>query len=763
MVAVRMTGTPLLAPGATVDLDNCHREPIHTPGGVQPHGVLLACDPEGSVVQVSENAATLLGSEPSALLAASLADVLGADAATQLTERAGGDATNLRPLTLTVAGRGLDAFAYRSPDGVLVIELEPVLSRPSFEAFQGDVTRSISALQTARSTDGLLRVAARVVRELTGFDRVWVYRFEPDDHGVVVAEEKPADLPGYLGLHFPAHDIPPQARALFLRNRLRFIVDSGADASPLIPMANPLTDEWLDLSDGVLRAVSPMHLQYLRNMGAHASMSIALSVGGRLWGLISGHHYAAPRLVEHQARAACELVGMVTSMQLASKLELESSERLRVLDARRNAVLESIADAATITAGFANAAGDLLGICAADGAAVRVGDEVELIGATPSQEQVLALIGSLSAAGDGEIFATDRLAEAFPELAALSPTAAGIIALPLSQRRGNYVLWFRPEWHRDLAWGDNGLAPSGAPAVDDRLAPAGSFRTWAESVDGASRPWDDVEVEATGRLRTAVGTFLLERAEQLAALNTELARSNADLDAFAYTVAHDLKEPLRGIHNYVTFFIEDFHDTLDAQGRGQLSTVLSVAQRMGGLLDALLDYSRLGRVELELEHVTLSEIVEDAADMVRGVLDESGARLDVIDGGPPLVGDRERLRHVLANLITNAVKYGGRPQPLVEISTRRLDETQLGLQLRPEARGASVICVRDDGIGIAPEHREVIFDIFRRLHPRGAYGGGTGAGLTIARRIAERHGGALWLDSSEPGRGSTFCLTVEGP
>ena len=169
------------------------------------------------------------------------------------------------------------------------------------------------------------------MRELTGSDRVWAYRFEPDDHGVIVAEDKRDDLDAFLGLHYPASDIPPQARALFFQNRLRFIHDVETPATPLEPLVNPLTGEWLDLSAGVLRAVSPIHIQYLQNMGATASLSIALTAGGRLWGLISGHHYSGPLFVPHEVRATCELIGIVCSMQLEALEKLEVSRRQTAL------------------------------------------------------------------------------------------------------------------------------------------------------------------------------------------------------------------------------------------------------------------------------------------------------------------------------------------------------------------------------------------------------------------------------------------------
>ena len=743
----------LLPPGTPIDRTNCHREPIHVPGAIQSHGALLAADAETlQIVQVSENAGALAGRPVQALLGLPLPEVLGAAAVEELRDRATSEVANLRPLAAAVGGRDVDAFGYRSAGRLLVVELEATggAAPEDLFAFQERVTRSLASLQDAASVDELLGQGAQVVRGLTGFDRVWAYRFEPDGHGVIVAEERHEHLPAFLGLHYPATDIPQQARALYLRNRLRFIHDVESEPASLEPLVNPVTGAWLDLSPGVLRAVSPIHIAYLKNMGATASMSIALAVRGELWGLISAHHYSGPRHVPHQARAACELVGLVCSMQLDAREQLEASERRVALDRRRGSAIERVAAAPTIAEGLAAAGEDLLSVTGADGAAVRIGGELHLVGATPGAEAVAAILERLQEREE-DVLVTDELGEWMPEASAWVATASGVLAVALARRQGNYLLWFRPEYPHEVAWG-------GAKAVlqegdgQRELGPEGSFAQWVQTVRGASRPWHAAEVESATELRAALGAHVLDRAEQLAALNAELARSNTELDAFAYAAAHDLKEPLRGIANFAAFLSEDYHDTLDDDGRGQLETIVRLTQRMGGLLDSLLEYSRVGRAQLDLEDLTLGELVQESREMLVDRLRSVEVRLEVEGADRRLHADRIGLRHVLVNLVSNAVKYGERTPREVRIAAGAPGDGNL---VR--------VCVTDNGIGIPAEHREAVFDIFRRLHARDAYGGGTGAGLTIARRIVERHGGELWLDWSEPGVGSRLCFTVPGP
>ena len=280
---------------------------------------------------------------------------------------------------------------------------------------------------------------------------------------------------------------------------------------------------------------------------------------------------------------------------------------------------------------------------------------------------------------------------------------------------------------------------------------------------GHSRPWDAPEIEAARSLRTSVGALILARAEELERLNVQLARSNAELDTFAFAAAHDLQEPLRGIHNYALFLEEDYGDVLDAEGRERLTTIMRLVQRSSALIASLLDYARVGRVDLELEDLDLAAAVADVRELLHGRLSERGARIDVTPAA--VRADRDRLGELLANLISNAVKYTPGDAPVVEVGTCAVREAGDVPERIQRALGVgypapTVYFVRDRGIGIAPEHHEAIFALFRRLHGREDYGGGAGAGLTLARRIVERHGGMIWVQSS-PGQGTTMFFTLE--
>lgn len=317
---------PTLAPDEPVDLDNCAREPIHIPGSVQPRGVLLVVH-DDVVVQVTANVAELLGRGVDDVLGHPLGEVLGTAAAAAVVAHAAapGDVRDRNPVLLRLPdGTPWDAFLHHPPGtDLLAVELEPAQGAQPLtytDTYQ-HVRGSIAALSRARSLTELYDVAAREVRRLTGFDRVMVYRFDADHNGEVVAEAKRADLNAFLGLHYPATDIPAQARALYEKNWIRLISDVGYTPSPLVPSLNPVTGAPLDLTHAVLRSVSPIHIEYLGNMGVTASMSISLLKDGALWGLIACHHYSGPHAPPHGIRAAAEFLGSVLSVRLVAQVE----------------------------------------------------------------------------------------------------------------------------------------------------------------------------------------------------------------------------------------------------------------------------------------------------------------------------------------------------------------------------------------------------------------------------------------------------------
>ncbi|MGC4117256.1 MAG: GAF domain-containing protein [Myxococcales bacterium] len=459
------------------DLTNCDREPIHVPGSIQPHGALLALEePELTVVQVSDNVEAVLGSRAEELLLRSFDELLGRERAALFRARYLGLSSfvDLNPVVLEAldpagAVRVFDGVFHRS-GGLLVLEIEPAPARaPGYvDQFVRRARTSLSALQSSGSVSELLGTAADRVRDLTGFDRVMVYRFDRDWHGVVVAEARREDLEPFLGLHYPASDIPRQARELYARNWLRLIPDVGYVPARLVPAENPATGTPLDLTFSVLRSVSPLHLEYLRNMGVAASLSISLLKDGRLWGLVACHH-TRPRRLPYEVRAVCEFLGQVLSWQLSTKTEAErAARRLRAQQDQAQLVEAMSLDAAPLE-GLLAKKERFLGFAGASGGALVYQGTLHTVGAVPPAAEILALVERLADSGVEEVFATDCLASLHPLAERFRDAAAGVLALALSREHRHFVLWFRPEAppHRHLGrrpeQAGGGRGPGAAP------------------------------------------------------------------------------------------------------------------------------------------------------------------------------------------------------------------------------------------------------------------------------------------------------------
>ncbi|GLV54776.1 histidine kinase [Dictyobacter sp. S3.2.2.5] len=765
----------------SVDLATCDQEPIHIPGSIQPHGVLLALGgPDLTIVQVSNNSRDILGVDPEAMLGTPLKNWLAAEHVAALhrlqLEQLEQNPVYLFTVTLFNVPRRFDSIVHRVND-VLVLELEPIeeTGLPANVTSSKDVYYTIQTafarLQQASSVSMLSQQVAEHVRALTGFDRVMIYRFEADGHGVVYAEARREDLSPYLNLHYPASDIPAQARRLYQLNWLRLIPDRNYRPAALIPSVNPLTNQPLDMSQAVLRSVSPIHLEYLGNMGVAASMSISLIVEDTLWGLIACHHYT-PRYVPYDLRTACELIGRIMSLQLPLVEEREEREYVVRLQNRHSQLIEAIStEKLPLADAFTRHAPTALEFIAAGGVAVCVDGTCRISGQTPSPSQIEKLLDWLMQQPEDQILVTDKLPSLYPAAAAFQTVASGLLALVLSRSLRHYILWFRPEIVQTVHWGGDPHKPVEVARPGFQLSPRRSFEVWKQQVYGMSQPWQHCEVEAVDRLRSAIIHALLRQAEELARVNRELERSNIELDTFAYAASHDLKEPLRGIHNYAHFLLEDYGEQLDEEGVHKLRTLVSLSQRMEDLMNSLLYYSRVGRGDLSMRETDLNLVLQQAMALLQARIEESGACIRVRAPLPSVVCDGSRVGEVFMNLIGNAIKYAGEQIPQIEIGVLSAREQREHLaylkargQLTPQAEqalghGLPVFYIRDNGIGISSEHFETIFRIFKRLHGRDAFGGGTGAGLTIVKKIVELHGGTIWVESVE-GQGSTFFWTL---
>ncbi len=741
-----------------LDLSACAREPIHIPGSIQPHGVLfLLSASDHTVLQVSENTAAHLGVEPDQLLGRSLQEAMPGAEWSRLEEAlAQPDPAAESPVRVIAvrkgARRSFDALLHRI-EGALVLELEPVAEQDATEMtrFLRQVRVAIEELQAAETDAKLFAACASAVSRLTGFERVMVYRFDEDWNGEVVGEQLIGDADSYMGLHFPASDIPEQARALYARTPLRIIPDASYQPAPLRPELNPLTQRPLDLSNAALRSVSPVHLEYLRNMGVQASMSISLMRGERLWGLVACHH-ATARILPYAIRTACELVGRAMSVQISVQ---EETDRLRAqLEARsvQTRFYDIIAEENNFVEALVKYTPTLLEMVHANGAAILTGTRWTRLGETPGSAELDRILERIEPLAEDGVFRTDALSSIMPEAESFKAKASGLLFVSLSSAERNCILLFRPEVTSVIEWAGNPTK-----AVEEgtyRLHPRKSFAAWQQTVTGRSAPWRTEEIEAALELRNAFNASILQRTDRLLRLSTELERKNSDLNSFAYIAAHDLKEPVRGIHHYTSFVLEDYGQQLPEDGRQMLNTVQTLAVRIEELIGSLLHFSSVGRIKIATYPVPLDSIVDEALLMLKKRIEDEKVEIRRPATLPVAMCDRALTREVFVNLITNALKYNDKPERWIEIGSR-----DGAAAATADAAPAALLYVRDNGIGIREKHQQDVFAMFRRLHDRDKYGGGTGAGLAIVKTIVEKHGGEVSLESVF-GEGTTFLFTL---
>ena len=743
------TPTAIQAVNGHLDLSNCDREQVQYSGAIMPHGVvLILASDDYRVLAASANAGAWFKEDSENLRGGHLAQIVPTDVRQILEE-------GLARLTEPCPSRYLgcfrtfhsavqfDIFAHRSGEH-FVLEFEslpagPVQSSP-IENF-AKIGECIKMLQTADTWREGMNIATRELKRLGGFDSVIGVRFMPDGSGHAVAEAREAHYPTFLDKRFPRSDIPEPGRRQMLLMPVQYAPEHDYEPVSLVVADPELNSCQIDLGFSVLRSMSRMCSRYYLNMGCRSRLLLTLVDQGKLWGFLSCMS-ATPRQVPYADRLAYQTFAEMAALLLVEKDKAE--QNLNALRAKRR-LTEAAAELSSVE-GFPLALqglpGNLLGSMDLAGSALCLDKRITCAGATPPEATIKAMTVWLD--GQDSLFVTDQLPTLFELAADYTDRATGLIAVRLMEP-GQYLLGFRPEWVYEVRWAGDPRKPvaldteSGEP----RLTPRGSFEVWKETVRGTARPWQSYETEAMADLQRAL--ILAQYAEKRRVLRAQLERSNAELEAFAFIVSHDLQEPLRGIRNFSQFLRDRTGGRLEEQERTWIDTIMKLGGRMSDQIQALLQYSRAGQTTPEVRPVDINGLLGSVVEDLSVRIAETGARIEIKGPLPSLLCDPIRTAAVFENLITNAIKYNDSTEKRVEI----------GCLGGPD----HTLYVRDNGIGIAERHQEGIFTIFRRLHGRDEYGGGTGAGLTIARKHIERQGGRLWLES-KPGQGTTFFFTL---
>jgi light-regulated signal transduction histidine kinase (bacteriophytochrome) len=381
----------------------------------------------------------------------------------------------------------------------------------SFIEVYQEVKYIMAALKEAKNSEEIGIIAAAEIKKLSGFDRIMIYQFDKDWNGTVLAEAKEADMEPYLHLHFPASDVPKQARDLYFKNPYRLIPDRSFTPARLIPVLNPVLRAFIDLSDCSLRSVPPVHTEYLKNMQVMASMSTPIIINNQLWGLISCHH-KTPKNPSYEMRAAFELISDVISVQLAAKETEKSLVSQSQLNLAHSQLLKQMYAAKSLSGGLLNKSPNVMELIGANGVALLYEGKLTTAGNTPKPDQIKEIIKWLQIQKIEKVFATDSLPRLFVGSEEYAATGSGLLAIPVSYRKGDYILGFRPEVIQTVEWGGNPHERIQFEPDGKTYHPRNSFNTWRETVKHSAIAWSVQETEAAETLRTAILEWILVNA-----------------------------------------------------------------------------------------------------------------------------------------------------------------------------------------------------------------------------------------------------------
>lgn len=732
----------------------CNEEPIEYPGTIQPFGGLLLCDAASeTITAASQNLAAFLGSGARDTIGQPLTDVLPAPLVEQVELLKSQRGHGRNPIQLDGEQDGTIAVV-NMRNGVVFIELEsisPTTSRDDvfqrnsnpngFDAYMEFLDAPRRLASACDTVETFLDAVVDTLARFSGFDQVLTYRFEPDESGVVVAEAKKAELSPFLHLRYPASDIPQRARDLYRRQLLRVIPDIDAPQVNLHVREGDAST--IDLSLCSARSPSPVHLEYLNNMGVAASMVSSLIVNEHLWGLIACHHYSGARVLPYQDRSAVTLFSSSVAAHIGV-LERSSSEQK--LTRSRTLLQHSVASIASDRDVDESAESFLADLCAVfevDGASLLIRERWMRSGKCPPPSVEAELYRALMTLSNADQpLVSDSLRRDHPDIANTTHLR-GVLAMRLSPE-ATIFLW-RAEVSSTIRWAGN---PQKHMVLEEdgkkRLMPRTSFAEWIEERAGTCLAWHEATIALLLEFRSQFVSLFVRRNEQLDRLNQELHAKNKELDAFTYSVSHDLKSPIVTVKGFLAHLRDELETGSIRAAYTAIDRIEHAVSRMSHLIDEMHELSRVGQAAAEHETVALNNAVGAVLNDLQRELDNRNLMVRVQSAMPDVHVHALSLERLIKNLIVNAMIHGC---------------TKNGMEIRISAvsrQSMIQFTVADDGAGIDPSHHERVFELFQRNN---ATAQGSGVGLALVLKIATVHGGRAWVES-EPGQGAAFHVTL---
>lgn len=657
-----------------IDLSQCEREPIHQLGRIQFFGFLMAVSPDWTITQVSENIGAHIGLEPEDLIGQDLNAVLNREAIHNIRTRMQmlQDADMIERLfrnrILDNLDREFDISLHVS-GATTILEFEP--NSDVQQDYSAYLQPMISRVSRPETVEQACESAAKAVRALTGFDRVMVYRFHEDNSGEVIAEVRNPGMESYLGLRYPASDIPPQARALYLRSTLRIVSDINAPTAALVPEFDA-TGAPLDLSLSSLRAVSPIHLEYLSNMGVKASMSISIVLHGRLWGLIACHH-GSPRVLSFQARSAAQMFGQMFALVLEKKdneSRQASREKAQIFHDR---MVARLAEGTSIARQFPEFATMIPSVIPCDGVIGWTEGEFNSMGETPTASEFEALLPFIESRTADRVFATQHLSALLPDGFEAPATMAGMMVIPVSRTRRDYIVLVRREEAKTVRWAGAPDKPVTVSADGARLSPRTSFAAWQEIVRGQSTGWTESEIRAAEALRVTLTEVILKMSEAALA-ERKAAHARQEI------LIAELNHRVRNIFNVIR--------GIWTQSSAADSSVSDLTERVGGRIQALARaYDQV--TEVDWRPASLWRLLNTELAAYGG---DGEQRLGLTGRDALLLPNAvSAIALVIHELTTNSLKYGALSVPPGRVTVETEETADGGISILWRERGGPAI------------------------------------------------------------------------
>ncbi|SKB98400.1 ATP-binding protein [Dyadobacter psychrophilus] len=744
-----------------VNLTNCESEPIHIPGSIQPHGFMLGVNSQNYLIDFcSENCAEYIGIPPQMILGKTLTDIFPAQESDGFKEYAAAERIDsAKPFVFSKDDISYNTTVHKSNE-TLILELEPfpdgTVNLPNLY----NQTRTfVSIMEKTSYLPELCQEIANETRAITGYDRVMIYKFDPGYNGEVIAESKRQDLNSFAGQKYPHTDIPVQARELYIRNPLRMIADINYTPVPILTLddASGKTNKSLDLSLSILRSVSPIHIEYLKNMGVGATLTISLLQNQKLWGLIACHHYS-PKILPHYTRLSALLHGHFLTSQIAVREVAEEFEVSQKVDKSLADLLSKLHENENFVEEYYRDE-SLLKLANATGAAIFLNNKLYKNGITPADGPLISLFHFLADNFKTQGLVTHALSHHYPEGRTISQQAAGIVYHALSGNSDG-IIWMRQEKVETINWAGN---PDKAVLPNEeglRLSPRKSFELWMQVVKDEGAPWRKSEINAASGFSYALQKHINYRVIQTQedanrALNEELKTANQELANLNWISTHDLKEPLRKIQIFASKVLDREDPDLSAQVKDSVGRMRLAAEKMQNLIEDILAYSKAGNMEKVFEEIDLNIILKNVLRELQDNIEERHVTIHAQEL-PTLRVIPFQIHQLFLNLISNAIKFTDPDTaPDIDIKVNIVDGSAINEIISPLQKFYG-ISFKDNGIGFDAEYETRIFDVFQRLHPAHKYPG-TGIGLAICKKIAENHKGLITA-RSESGNGSTFTL-----